>query len=409
MADAAATVTAFFMIFDSKHVHWSYRSTVLVLCTLAFFVTVAARLVISPVVPDVVATFEVSTGAVGLALSGMWAAYALSQFPSGVLGDRYGERRIVLVAIGGVALASALLATSPSYLSFLLFAVLLGTTAGLHYSAATTLLTRQFERTGRAIGIHVSGAPIAGLTAPALAAVVGAQYGWRVAVFLGTVVAVPVFVVLLVRIRPTDPRLPDRRIRDRIDLSLLLGLLSRPGVAYTTALSALGAFTWQATASFLPAFLEGSQGFPRTTAGLLFSAYFLVNGVAQPLTGSLSDRYSRDSAAALTMGAGVLGFATLVVGEGLPATVTGVCLVGVAMTWGAPLQSRFMDLLDETERGLGFGLVRTVYMTLGATGSVAVGVSADLLGWSVAFGLLAGVMGLALVAILANRLLSLGY
>ena len=70
---------------------WEYRNTVLVLCTLAFFATMVARLVISPVVPDIETEFGTSSGMIGLALSGMWAAYALSQFPSGVLADRYGE------------------------------------------------------------------------------------------------------------------------------------------------------------------------------------------------------------------------------------------------------------------------------------------------------------------------------
>jgi len=79
------------------------------------------------------------------------------------------------------------------------------------------------------------------------------------------------------------------------------------------------------------------------------------------------------------------------------------------MSWGAPLQSRFMDLLSDAERGAGFGLVRTAYMVVGASGSVVVGAVSDVAGWTVAFGLLAGVMALGLVALLANRLLRLGY
>lgn len=388
---------------------WSYKSTVLVLCTAAFFVTVTARLVISPVVSDIETTFDVSTGAVGLALSGMWATYALSQFPSGILGDRYGERRVILAAIGGTAVASALLALSPTFALFALFAVVLGAAAGLHYSVATTLLTRQHDRTGRAIGIHVSGAPIAGLLTPPIAALIGARYGWRPAVLLGTVVGIPIVVVFWLRIRPMEPRVPDARIRDRLDLGLLAELLSRPSIAYTTVLSALGAFTWQATASFLPAFLEQGYGLSRTAAGLLFSMYFLTNGLVQPVIGTVSDRFSRDFAASITMAFGVVGFGLLVLGEELAVAIVGVACVGVAMTWGAPLQSRFMDVLGDEEKGMGFGLVRTIYMLIGALGSVVVGTAADLFGWGVAFGLLSGVTGTVLCVIALNRLLSLGW
>jgi YNFM family putative membrane transporter len=390
-------------------VNWSYRNTVLVSCTAAFFATVTARLVISPVVPDIETTLGVSTGRVGLALSGMWAMYAISQFPSGILGDRFGERRVVLAAVGGTAAASALLALAPTFAFFALFAVVLGGAAGLHYSAATALLTRQFEQTGRAIGIHVSGAPLAGLLAPPVAAIIGAQYGWRPAVLLGTAVGIPIVIVFWFRVRPTEPRVPDARIRDRLDLGLLFQLLARPPITYTIVLAALGAFTWQATASFLPVFLERGYGLSRTTAGLLFSMYFLISGALQPVVGTLSDRFSRDLAAAITMTFGVVGYAVLAVGDGIPLAVAGVACVGAAMTWGAPLQSRFMDVLGASEKGIGFGLVRTVYMLVGASGSVVVGTAADVFGWKIAFALLSGVTATVLTVIVLNRLLSLGW
>ncbi|MFB6141923.1 MAG: MFS transporter, partial [Halorientalis sp.] len=158
---------------------WPYRYTVLVLCTVAFAATMVARLAISPVVPDVVDTFATSNAAVGLALSGMWAAYAVTQFPSGLFGDRYGERRVILVALAGTVLVSALLAFAPSYPFFLAGTVLLGVATGLHYSVATTLITRQFSAVGRAIGLHVAGGPVAGLVAPVAAAAVAARFGWR--------------------------------------------------------------------------------------------------------------------------------------------------------------------------------------------------------------------------------------
>ncbi|PSQ66484.1 MAG: MFS transporter, partial [Bacteroidetes bacterium QH_1_61_8] len=138
---------------------WSRQGAVLGTCTLAFFATMAARLVISPVVPSISDAFSVSNGAIGLALTSMWLGYALSQFPSGLLADRYGERRIILVAVGGTAVASTLLAFAPSYLVFLVGATVLGTVAGLHYSVATSLLTRSIDRIGTAIGIHTAGAP----------------------------------------------------------------------------------------------------------------------------------------------------------------------------------------------------------------------------------------------------------
>jgi len=370
----------------------SYRYVVLALSTLAFTATMVARLAISPVVPDPTAAFDVSTGAVGLALSGMWAAYALAQFPSGVLADRFGERRVILAAVGTTAGASVLLAVAPTYAVFAVTVVALGVGAGLHYSVATTLLARHFRTVGRAIGVHVAGGPLAGLVAPVAAAAVAARYGFRPALLLGAAVAVPVFALFWWQVRPTPPARPDMPMRSRFELGPVGELLARPQIRYTTALATGGAFCWQATASFLPAFLIGHHGYTPATASALFSAYFVVHGATQPVMGGLSDRIGRDAAAAVAFGTGVVGYATLVVGTG-PAVVAAVPLVGVAMSWGAPVQTRFIDHLSEAERAAGFGLVRTVYMILGSLGSVVVGALSDVAGWAVAFG--------ALVALLA--------
>lgn len=393
--------------------NWRYKHTALTLCTLAFTATMVARLAISPLVPRITTQFGVTNATVGLALSGMWLAYALTQFPSGVLGDRYGERVVILTAVGATAVASLLIAVSPSIIGFMVFTVLLGIGAGLHYSVATTFLAKQFDDIGRAIGVHVAGGPIAGLAAPPLAALVGSRYGWRAGILLGVAAAVPVFVLFAWRVRPTEPVRPDQPMRERFAIGPLAELLSRPQILYTTALATLGAFTWQATASFLPTFLEIGGGLSTALSALLFSLYFLVHGGTQPITGSISDRIGRDATVMGTMASGVVGYGLLVATArfdlGLPATIVAIGFVGLAMSWGAPVQSRFMDLLSATERGAGFGLVRTAYMVLGASGSVVVGALSDIAGWTVAFGLLAGVMALGLATLLTNRLLGLGY
>ena len=383
-----------------------YRYVALALCTLAFTSTMVARLVISPVVPQITAEFAVSKGAVGLALSGMWAAYAVTQFPSGVLADRFGERRVILLAIGLTGAASVLLAAAPSYAVFAVTAVVLGAGAGLHYTVATSFLARHFDQVGRAIGIHVTGGPIAGLVAPVAAAAVGVRYGFRPALLLGAAVAIPVFVLFLHRIKPTPPARPETTMRSRFEVGPLRTLLSRREIQYTTVMAIGGAFCWQATASFLPAFLIGYHGQSAATASVLFSAYFVVHGVSQPLLGTLSDRFGRDLIAVTAFGTGIVGYGALVVGTGI-AVLLAVPLVGVAMSWGAPVQSRFMDVLSADERAAGFGLVRTVYMTIGALGSVVVGGLSDIAGWSVAFGLLAGLLAveslLAAALAYANR------
>jgi len=376
---------------------WSRQGAVLGTCTLAFFATMAARLAISPVVPSISEAFAVPNSAIGLALTGMWLGYALVQFPSGLLADRYGERRIILVAVGGTAVASTMLAFAPSYSVFLVGTAALGIVAGLHYSVATSLLTRTTDQIGTAIGIHTAGAPVAGVLVPMAAGAVGAWMGWRWALVLGTVFALPVVALVVSVIRARPPVRPEQSLWSRVRPGPLVELLRRPPIAITVALSAAGMFVWQATASFLPTFLVAYHGYSASTAGLLFSAYFLVQGVSQPGLGALSDRIGRDEAASVAVGIGIVGYGLLIAGANLRVAVAAVALAGIAMGWGAALMPKFMDHLDDHERSAGFGLIRTVYMVLGASGSVAVGLVADLFGWGVAFlglaGLLVGMLG----------------
>jgi MFS family permease len=369
-------------------------------CTLAFFATMAARLAVSPVVPAIGNEFAVSNGAIGLALTGMWMAYAVAQFPSGLLADRYGERRIILVAVVGTAVTSGLLAVSPSYAVLLVGAVALGGVAGLHYSVATSLLTRTLPNTGSAIGLHTAGAPVAGVLIPLAAGSVGVWLGWRWAVALGVLVAVPSAVLFAAVVRPTEPVRPEVSVWSRLRVRPLLELLARPPIALTAGLSVVGAFVWQATASFLPAFLIEYHGVAEPVAGALFSAYFGVQGLTQPMVGTLSDRIGRYPAAAVAVGAGVVGYGLLVVGPGLWTIAGAIVCAGLAMGWGAALLPKFMDHLSDNERSAGFGLIRTAYMVLGASGSVVTGAVADFLGWGPAFLGLAVLLGGMLLVLL---------
>lgn len=389
--------------------NWSYRNTILVLCMAAFFVTYFARLAISPVVPFIIADFRISNTQIGFALTGMWLAYGLAQFPSGILADRFGEKPIILLAVGGSAIMSLLLALAPLYLVFVVCAVLLGGMAGLHYAVATTLLSRTFEDLGTAVGIHSMGGPLAGLLAPIAAAWVGVRYGWRPAVALAVVVGAPVFVLFLWRVRPTEPRRPKQPMRDRLEIGPLFRLLSRPAIAFPLAIAMAGTYVTQGLMSFLPIFLIEYREYSPTVASMIFSVFFLVRAGGQILLGYVSDTYGRDFAITAAMFAGGIGSGLFVFGLGSFAVASAVLLAGIGASFFSAIDPRFMDELSEKERGAGFGLIRTVYTVIGAAGSVGVGLSADLFNWGVAFTILAVLLLLAFTALVLNKALQRGY
>lgn len=385
------------------------RRVALASAVTANFGQFGARVAISPFVIAIAATFATSKATVGLVLTGMWAVFALSQFPSGILADRYGERRIILVALGLSVVGSVLVALSPSLVVFALAALVLGSGTGLYFAPGTALLDRRFRDTGVAFGAHSAGAPLAGVAVPVVAAVVAARADWRAGVLVGGATAFGALVLSAVGLERTDPGDPTARLRDRVRPGVARDLLARPSVAFATALSVAGMYVFQSFVSFFPTFLQEYHHLDRGTASLATGIAFLLIAAGLPLVGRAADRVDRDASLAVPFLVTAVGFGLLIaLPRGSRWLWGAIVLVGAGMTWGGAIQSRVMREFAPHERGTGFGLVRTVFVLLGSVGNVATGVLAQAAGWPVAYGVLVGLLVVGATLVVGNRVLGLG-
>jgi MFS family permease len=383
------------------------RRRVLAVVTAGNFAQLGVRFVIGPIVPLVLVEFEATRSGVGTALTAMWAVYALAQFPSGVFADRFGERRLLLTGLAGTVVGAAAVAVAPSLVLFGAALVVLGAGTGLFFSPGSSLLSRVYEEHGGALSALTAGGALAGVVFPAGAGLVGVRYGWRVAVAAAALVSLPVVLATLVVIPKTPPAAPDRGLAELLNVGRMVALLKRPSVAYTTGVAVLTGFTFQAVSSFLPTFMVQYRGVGTGTAGLLFAVVFGISAVAQPTAGRLSDAVSRDFAIATSAALTASAFVVLLAVEGRVGLYAGTALLGAGISWPGTVQARVMDQLSASERGFGFGLVRTVYMLLAASGSVVVGALADTGGWVPAYGIVVVLLVGGLCALGANRVLGL--
>ncbi len=384
------------------------RYVVLGSAVVANFGQFGARIAISPFVLAIAATFGRSKGEIGLVLTLMWAIYALFQFPSGVFADRHGERLVVLLALALATVGAVLVAWAPTFLAFALAAVVLGSGAGMYFPAGTALLDRRFDQTGQAFSFHSAGGPVAGLAVPVGASLVAARYDWRLGVLVGATAAAIGFLAIAFTMGSTPAASPDMRIRDRLIPTTAFDILSRPRVAFTTLLGVLGMYVFQAFVSFFPAFLQEYHGLSTEGSSFATGVAFVLIAAVLPLVGRAGDTVGRDIFLVVPFLVTAAGFATLLVPVGRPAIAAGVLLVGVGLTWGGVLQSRFMLEFADDERGTGFGLVRTTFVLLGSVGSAATGFLADAGGWPLAVGVIVALLVLAAALVGGNRLLGLG-
>lgn len=383
------------------------RRRVLAVVAAGNFAQLGVRFVIGPIVPFVLVEFDATRSGVGTALTAMWAVYALAQFPSGVLADRFGERRLLLTGLAGTVVGAAAVALAPSLVLFGAALVVLGMGTGLFFSPGSSLLSRVYDEHGGALSALTAGGALAGVVFPAGAGLIGVRYGWRVAVAAAALVSLPVVLATLVVIPKTPPAAPDRGLSELLNVGRIVALLKRPSLAYTAGIAVLTGFTFQAVSSFLPTFLVQYRGVGTGTAGLLFAVVFGISAVAQPTAGRLSDAVSRDFALATSAALTATAFVVLLAVEGSLGLYAGTALLGAGISWPGTVQARVMDQLGDGERGFGFGLVRTVYMLLAASGSIVVGALADFGGWVPAYGIVVLLLVGCLLALGANRALGL--
>lgn len=375
----------------------------LVLATAGNFSQLGSRLLISPLVPAVMATYAVSKGNIGLVLTGMWAVYAVFQYPGGTLGDRFDERRVLLVSLGFVTLVPILLASAPTFLFFGLFTLLLGAGAGLYFPVASSMLTKLFDRTGQALSLLTAGGSIAGLVYPAAAGFLVVAVGWRYTMLVGGGVALIVLVLAVLFTRSPDPVTVETN-SEWLSVGEMVSILRRPGVRFTVLLAVAFGFTWQSLASFFPTFLYEYWHLSETAAGVAFGALYLLSSLAQPGFGRLSDAFDRDVAMFASATIAAVGIAILLFGTSLPLAILGVVVLGIGISWPGVVQARIMDHFGDEERGQGFGFIRAVYMLLGSLGSVVVGTLADVGGWVVAYGGIMGLLALIMLSLASARL-----
>jgi MFS family permease len=125
----------------------------------------------------------------GLVGSLLFAGYMVTQFPGGYIGDRFGHRTVIVIAVVWAGLATILSGVVTALLGFVAFRVLTGLGAGLFYSNDRTVVAKQSPLEKRSLGMGwvITGLAIGITLALLLAAplldlgtsVFGKQDAWR--------------------------------------------------------------------------------------------------------------------------------------------------------------------------------------------------------------------------------------
>jgi NNP family nitrate/nitrite transporter-like MFS transporter len=266
-----------------------------------------------------------SASAKGLMVAVPLLSAAVFRVVLGVLGDRFGPRRVGLCSMGVVVLAllSGWLAAR-SYGAVLATGVLLGV-AGASFAIALPLASRHFPPRHQGLAMGIAGAGNSGTVLTTLAAPrIAEQLGWH-AVF--GLALIPVCLVWAAfGLLAKEPPKPARPVR-ATDLRAVLG----EGDAWR--LCAMYSVTFGGfvgLSSFLPIFFHDQYGLSKVDAASLVAVGAALGSFLRPVGGLLADRHG--GTAVLT---GVYGIAAalLLFTSALPAL--GAAAVAFPFVMGA--------------------------------------------------------------------------
>ncbi|MFL6121395.1 MFS transporter [Actinophytocola sp.] len=353
-----------------------------------------------PLLTELAATFRVPVDRAAWTISATTLGVAVVAPFAGSASDYLGRKRVMLVAIGASAVATAACAAAWNFEALLALRFLQGMLIPFVFAVAVAHIAE--EHTGAtavaANALYVSGTAFGGFCGRFLSGAATARYGWRASF-------VVLAVVLLVVLATTAAWLaPDRRFRRaRSPLAGVRGIgghLRNPRLLGTCVIGAAILFLQVGSFTFAGLHLQAPPfGLTTVQIGAVF-AVFLVAVVVTPLAGTLINRLGRLGTFVLASAVSLAGLGltlvptTWTVIAGLAASCTGVfcgqsCATGYAAESGG------------TARSGAVGLYLTSYYLGGSLGAVAPAPLFAAAGWSACAGLLAAVIGISVAVAFA--------
>ncbi|MDB5780240.1 MFS transporter [Caballeronia mineralivorans] len=140
------------------------------------------RTVLSAAAPRIQSDFHLSAVQMGVVMSAFFWSYALLQLPAGMLADRFGQKKILGLAVLWWSLATAVTGFATGFKSLVALRVMLGIGEAGAYPSNAGIASRWFPRNERATvaGIFDSGSKLGGAVALPLIAVMLAAFDWKV-------------------------------------------------------------------------------------------------------------------------------------------------------------------------------------------------------------------------------------
>ena len=325
------------------------------------FAAVADNQMISPLLPDMMAAFDVDIRLAGLLVSTYAIAAAVASFTLGPVSDLWGRRRLLLIGLAVFAVGTLLCGLATSYATMLVFRALTGAAAGTLSLNITAFIGDYFsyERRGVAMGMVMSGYFAAMIIGVPIGAYIAEETSWRGAFIAFAGIAVLLWWPVWFSIPVHEGK--RKILSTRLVLKKYAYFISQTGLLMAVLAFFLISASMVGFITFVGAWLREVYGLSTDRIGLIF----LVSGIGallgSPLAGAISDRIGKRPVvfiSSLVM-AVCLGGVPWITGY-LSLVFVGFIIIGIAGAFRlAPLQTLITGLATEEDRGALIALKNT--------------------------------------------------
>jgi MFS transporter, FSR family, fosmidomycin resistance protein len=340
------------------------------------------------------ADFRLGLWQVGFIRSTYTGGMSAFQIPAGLLAERLGERRLLM--LGTLLTACAFIAVAvfaDGFVLLLLILALAGIGSGVQHPLSSSVVSKAYEDGPRrtALGTYNFAGDIGKVTSAAVVGLVAAVAGWRAAAIgygvVGIVAAVALVIVLSI-LRAGGA--PERTASTRPSAALSLGWGIRDSRGFR-ALSAIGMIdnaTRSGLLTFLP-FVLVSKGLSVAGVGGALALVFAGGALGKFVCGFAAERVGIIRTVVLTEAATALA---IIVVLASPLSVAMVLLIplGIALNGtSSVLYATVADLVTAERRSRAYGLYYTLSIGASALGPTLYGFVGDAVGAPVTLSLVA--------------------
>jgi YNFM family putative membrane transporter len=353
-----------------------------------------------PLLPALRTAFSASEAGVGMTISALTLACALSAPFVGSVADRVGRKRVIVSAIALLGVVTIATASATTLGALVAWRFAQGLFMPAIFAVTLAYIAEEFPTSvgGRTVGAYIGGNVFGGFFGRYFTALVADKTNWHVAfVALGAINLAGAAIVL-----GTLPR-SRRFVRStslRASLEAIRSFVRNPVLVATDVVGGsilftlVGAFTY---ATFHLAAAPFSLG--TVALGNVFCVY-LLGVVASPLSGRLVDRFGHRTTLLLSVGTSALGMCITLV-PNVAAIVIGLALMASGVFCAAAASQGYVGVVATGQRSTAAALYLSVYYAGGAAGAVVPALVWSHGGWGATVALiLATQIGACLLAVI---------